>query len=139
MDKVDRLEEWPKLVIHLDDTLFKVNSSRHMSLDDNLIFDLGPNFELVHITRSGSVVVEDSKDVDIVPVRVFGEFGDLSSAGFEEETYIKTEKVEQSIIDGVSRDYRQLLISSLEDLRSLPRVWATGIQKTLPPSRTFGA
>jgi hypothetical protein len=84
MVKVDRLEEWPKLVIHLDDTLFKVHSSRHMGLDDNLILDFGSDFELVHVTRSGSIVVEDSKDIDVVPVRVFGEFGNLSLAHLEQ-------------------------------------------------------
>jgi hypothetical protein len=78
--KVDSLEEWPKLVIHLDDTLFKVNSSGHMGLDHNFILDLGSDLELVHVARSGSVVIEDSKDVDVVPVRVFGKFGNLSSA-----------------------------------------------------------
>lgn len=84
MVKVDSLEEWPKLVIHFYYTLFKVYSSRHIGLDDNFILDLGSNLELVHITRSGSVVVEDSKDVDIVPVRVFGEFGNLSLAQLEQ-------------------------------------------------------
>jgi hypothetical protein len=80
MVKVDSLEEWPKLIIHLDDTLFKVDSSRHVGLDDNLILDLGSNLELVHVTRSWSIVVEDSKDIDVVPVRVFGKFGNLSLA-----------------------------------------------------------
>ena len=80
MVKVDSLEEWPKLVIHLDDTFFKVHSSGHIGFDDNLILDLGTNLELVHISRSRSVVVEDSKDIDVVPVRVFGKFGNLSLA-----------------------------------------------------------
>lgn len=94
MVKVDSLEEWPKLVIHLDDTLFKVNSSRHVGLDDDLIFDLGPNLELVHVTRSGRVVVEYSKDIDVVPVRVFGKFGNLSSVSLGQWAHIKTEEVE---------------------------------------------
>ena len=102
MIKVDSLEEWPKLVIHLDDTLFKVNSSRHVGLDDDFIFDLGPNLELVHVTRSGRVVVEYSKDIDVVPVRVFGKFGNLSLAQSWHLTHIKTKKVEQSIVDGVT-------------------------------------
>jgi hypothetical protein len=122
MVKVDRLKEWPKLVIHLDDTLFKVYSSRHVSFDDNLILDLGSNSELVHVTRSGSVVIEDSEDVDIVPVRVFGKFGNLTSAQLWQLTHVKTEKVEQRIVNGVSRDCCQLLLSSLKALRSLPRV-----------------
>lgn len=66
--KVNSLEEWPKLIIHLDDTLFKVNSSRHVSFDDNLILDLGSDFDFVHVPRSGSGVVEYSEDVDVVPV-----------------------------------------------------------------------
>jgi hypothetical protein len=122
MVQVDSLEEWPKLVIHLDDTLFKVNSSRHMSLDDNLVLDLGSDLELVHVARSGSVVVEDSKDIDVVPVRIFGKFGNLSSARLERETHVKTEKVEQSIVDGVSGDCCQLLALNPRGRISLPRV-----------------
>ena len=80
MVKVDSLEEWPKLIIHLDDTLLEVHSSRHIGLDNNLILDLGSDLEFVHVARSRSVVVEDSEDIDVVPVRVFGKFGNLSSA-----------------------------------------------------------
>jgi hypothetical protein len=122
MIKVDSLKEWPKLVIHLDDTLFKIDSSRHVSLYNNLILDFGSDLELVHVTRPGRVAIENSKNVDVVPIRVFGKFGNLSSAQLWQLTHIKTEKVEQSIINGMSGDCCQLLLSSLRALRSLPRV-----------------
>lgn len=122
MVEIDGLEEWPKLVIHLDNTFFKVNSARHIGLDDNLILDLGPNLELVHVARSGSVVVEDSEDINVVPVRVFGKFGNLSLATIWQQTHIKTEKVEQSIVNGVSGDCCQLLDWRLKDYDRLPRV-----------------
>lgn len=63
MVEVDGLEERPELIVDLDDTLFKVDSSGHMSLDDNLVLGLGADFDLVHVAWSRRGVVENPQNV----------------------------------------------------------------------------
>ena len=63
MVEVDSLEERPELIVDLDDTLFKVDSSGHMSLDDNLVLGLGADFDLVHVAWSRRGVVENPQNV----------------------------------------------------------------------------
>lgn len=68
MIKIDSLKEGPELIVHLDDTLLKVYSTWHIGLDDDFVSGSGADLDLVHISRSWSRVIEDSEDVDVVPV-----------------------------------------------------------------------